>query len=72
MHLWLEETFSEGALPTSVPDYTLYTHDGKALGCIDAKASGEILPLSIAQGMLQLISLHEKAPHTLFNVITDA
>ena len=77
MHLEWEENLDlkrgeEEFLPTSVTDYTIYTNKLKILGCIETKTSGTLSNRSVVQGMLQLISLREKAPNTLFNIITDA
>ena len=72
MILRMEENLNMCGLPTSKPDYTIYNQKGKILGCIETKASGKLLPKSVVQGILQLISLRTRAPNTLFNIITDA
>ena len=65
-----EEQLKVDGLPISKPDYTIY-YKRRILGCLETKASGAITKKSIVQGILQLISLREKASNTLFNIITD-
>ena len=58
-------------LPNSQANYVIFTRDRNPLGCFEVKDKGTLIKKSIVQGMLQLISLREKAPNTLFNIITD-
>ena len=70
MILRLEDSMNINGLPTARSDYTIYTPYGKPLGCIETKSNIE--RKSVVQGILQLLSLREKAKNTLFNIITDA
>ena len=70
--LRLQETLKVTRLPPNVPDYTIYTGDGKILGCIEVKASHGLIRPSVVQTMLQLMSSRERASNTLFSILTDA
>ena len=72
MILRMEKKLNIEGLPTSKPDYTIYSRKGEIIGCIETKATGKLLPKSVVQGMLQLISLQPRASNALFNIITNA
>ena len=67
----VEEGLNVKNLPFSKPDYTIYTRRKDVLGCIEAKAYDTLQKQSVIQAMLQLVSLQEKAEHTLFSIVTN-
>ena len=69
--LRMEETLKIQNLPTSIPDYVIYTKTNEILGCVEAKKTGKVDENALVQCKLQLISLHTKAKNSLFGTLTD-
>ena len=71
LHLELEETLEVQGLPTSRPDYIIYTKNNQILGCVEIKRAKVVAQKALGQCRLHLLSLHTKANHPLFGIVTD-
>ena len=72
LHLGFQETLNVEGLPTSRPDNPIYTKDNQILGCVEIKATNLVAQKALVQCRLQLLSLHTRANHSLFGIVTDA
>ena len=71
LHLEFQETLDIKGLPTSRLDYVIYTKNNKILGCVEIKATNFVAQKALVQCRLQLLSLHTRANHSLFGIVTD-
>ena len=71
LHLEFQETLDVEGLPTSRPDYVIYTKNTKILGCVEIKGTNLVAQKALVQCRLQLLSLHTRANHSLFGIVTD-
>lgn len=66
-----EQTLKCDSLPTSRPDYILY-YDNVPVGVIEAKRPGSLIQKSVAQLILQLLSISAEDPNwTYFGLLHD-
>ena len=67
-----ERTLKCDSLPTSKPDYILY-YDNVPIGVIEAKRPGSLIQKSVAQLILQLLSISAEDPNwTYFGLLHDS
>ena len=71
LHLGFQETLNVEGLPTSRPDNLFYTKDNQILGCVEIKGTNLVAQKALVQCRLQLLSLHTRANHSLFGIVTD-